>query len=76
MIRFAPKYICEAGRSSTGIGSEALPVPDDLLDDELWEKLLQYMARRCPITASITRYPPVVTSRDYYRKDGLPLGSY
>ena len=51
-------------------------MPDDLLDDELWEKLLQYMARRCPITASITRYPPVVTSRDYYRKDGLPLGSY
>ena len=47
-------------------------MPDDLLDDELWEKLLQYMARRCPITASITRYPPVVTSKDYYRKDGLP----
>ena len=63
-----------AGRSSTGVRSEALPVPDDLLDEELWEKLLQYMARRCPVTTSITRYPAVKSARDYYRPDGLISG--
>lgn len=63
-----------AGRSSTGVGSEALPVPDDLLDEELWEKLLQYMARRCPVTSSITRYPAVKSALDYYRPDGLISG--
>eukprot|EP00913_Durusdinium_trenchii_P014512 g13613.t1 len=34
-----------AGRNATGIGSVSLPVPDDLLDEELWEKLLRYMSR-------------------------------
>lgn len=35
----------KAGRNATGIGSVSLPVPDDLLDEELWEKLLRYMSR-------------------------------
>ncbi|CAK9114758.1 Calpain-1 catalytic subunit (Calcium-activated neutral proteinase 1) (CANP 1) (Calpain mu-type) (Calpain-1 large subunit) (Micromolar-calpain) (muCANP) [Durusdinium trenchii] len=63
-----------AGRNATGIGSVSLPVPDDLLDEELWEKLLRYMSRRCPVTASITRYPAVTNARDYYRNDGLISG--
>ncbi|CAJ1402727.1 unnamed protein product [Effrenium voratum] len=65
------QYHC---RTSTGIGSQPLPVPDDLLDEELWPKLLQYMQRRCPVTTSITRFAAVASARDYYRQDGLISG--
>ena len=35
-----------ASRTNTGIGSSRLShVPDDLLDEEIWEKVVSYIAR-------------------------------
>eukprot|EP00439_Symbiodinium_sp_Y106_P011743 s6526_g1.t2 len=64
-----------ASRTNTGIGSSRLShVPDDLLDEEIWEKVVSYIARTCPVTASITRFPAAKAVRDYYRPDGLISG--
>ncbi|CAE8635468.1 unnamed protein product [Polarella glacialis] len=64
-----------AGRSATGAPCERLAaVPDDLLDDELWPKVMEYSGRGCLMTASITRYAQPQSILDYHRPDGLISG--
>lgn len=45
-----------------------------VIDDEMWQRLLQYDARNYVMTASITKFVRPDTLRGFFRKDGLVLG--